>query len=140
MGWAILPVLAAGVAALVYLGRLTPPEHRGLRFVTYDQDVLDTLIDPHAYRGGPVCQACHPPRRGRLLAGPIEVCTRCHTFGHESHPVGVVQRRRPDSPLPLGEGGRVVCHTCHDPHRVQKGEVALRRPFTPLCRSCHTGH
>jgi hypothetical protein len=51
--------------------------------------------------------------------------------------------------LPLDEGGRIVCTTCHNPHAkgVLRGEAALgagelhrwRVPsFAELCTPCHT--
>ncbi|MDF1565161.1 MAG: cytochrome c3 family protein [Deltaproteobacteria bacterium] len=140
LGWALLPLLGVGAGVMLYLGTLTPSQYRGLRFVTYDPEILDALIDPHAYEGKPVCQACHPIRDKALLDDPIAVCTRCHTFEHASHPVGVIQRRIMEPPRPLGEGNAVVCHSCHDPHRVRKGQSALRDEFDALCLSCHRRH
>jgi predicted CXXCH cytochrome family protein len=42
--------------------------------------------------------------------------------------------------LPLGEGGRIVCHTCHDPHDVKAHRKGLRLDYQPLCDQCHAGH
>jgi len=91
--------------------------------------------DPHDHRGKPLCQRCHHPD-GRLTAQPNALCAECHRFAHGNHPVEVVQKT-PAGDLPLLAGGRVACHTCHDPH--QKKSV-LRKPFNELCRTCHRPH
>jgi predicted CXXCH cytochrome family protein len=88
--------------------------------------------DVHRHRGKPLCQACHVPAGG-LTAAPDALCTRCHDVGHRSHPVAVVA---PAPGLPLLAGGRVACHTCHDPHDVVTNG-GLRKPFGELCVSCH---
>lgn len=79
--------------------------------------------------------------------GPAEVrrsmaataCLDCHQFPDRlSHPIGVVVRRPVE--LPLGEGGTVVCATCHDPGQHKSGGIqraALRLRAPDLCRECH---
>ncbi len=38
----------------------------------------------------------------------------------------------------LQSKGALTCLTCHDPHRVERGEAARRR-YNGVCRSCHNG-
>jgi predicted CXXCH cytochrome family protein len=63
----------------------------------------------------------------------------CHAFGHANHPVDVVQKT-PARDLPLLAGGKVACHTCHDPHDLTRNRAGLRFAFTDLCLRCHPGH
>jgi predicted CXXCH cytochrome family protein len=91
--------------------------------------------DPHAYRGKALCQRCHLPDL-KLTDEPNALCHACHKLGHGNHPVDVVQKR-PSGALPLLAGGKVACHTCHDPHRQR---AALRKPFNALCLECHPRH
>lgn len=104
-------------------------------FVPYAAAELVGVKDPHEYRGKALCQRCHH-QDGRLTAPPNALCAECHSFRHASHPVEVVQKKAVKD-LPLLEGGRVACHTCHDPHQKKR---VLRRPFNELCRTCHRGH
>jgi predicted CXXCH cytochrome family protein len=127
--------LAAALAAACAGTRApaAPPKAPGAeKFVRYPADEVAGVADPHDYRGGPLCQRCHA-EDGRLLAEPDALCGECHRSAHGSHPVGVHQPT-PAAGLPLAAGGRVACHTCHDPHRKAG---ALRKPFDDLCVSCH---
>jgi predicted CXXCH cytochrome family protein len=78
----------------------------------------------------------------RIPPDPVALCTGCHDTGpvHQGHPVGAVLEAGLGAGLPLGDGRRVVCHTCHDPHDVVREPGGLRMAFTPLCRRCHEGH
>ena len=38
----------------------------------------------------------------------------------------------------LESGGKLECATCHDPHRIPRGEEALRE-YSKACLACHTG-
>ena len=129
------PVLVVGVGALILLARLP----HGPEFARYPDAEVAGVKDPHDFRGKPLCQACHPFADPGLAADPIELCRGCHGLDHGSHPVGVIQSTAPDPQLPLGPGGRVLCHSCHDPHDVKAFPHGLRRNFTPLCTSCHKG-
>lgn len=91
--------------------------------------------NPHAHGGKPLCQRCHLPDLA-LVGEPNALCRACHSVGHNSHPVDVVQRTPADA-LPLLEGGKLACHSCHDPHRAKP---AIRKPFNELCVSCHRRH
>lgn len=104
-------------------------------FVPYPAAEVAGLQSPHDYQGKPLCQRCHVPD-GKLTADASALCKECHRLGHGNHPVDVVQRA-PAAGLPLLAGGRVACHTCHDPHR---NKSPIRKPFNDLCTSCHTRH
>jgi hypothetical protein len=116
------------------------------------------------------CTFCHKtapsgdaydPSELLYLHSPVELCIRCHDRGPHpavNHlvemPAAFVARleeyqKRHKVLLPLDEGGRIVCTTCHNPHAkgVLRGEAALgagelhrwRVPsFAELCTPCHT--
>lgn len=105
-------------------------------FEIYPADVIAGVKDPHDFRGKALCQRCHRPDL-TLTNAPNALCGECHSFTHGNHPVDVVQKPPYPAGLPLLAGGKVACHTCHDPHR--KGKV-LRKSFDGLCASCHKGH
>ncbi len=110
----------------------TPPKPA---FEIYPPAQIASVKDPHHHRGKALCQRCHFPDL-KLTNGPNALCLECHRFGHSNHPVDVVQKAAVKD-LPLGEGGKVACHTCHDPH--QKKSV-LRKSFNELCMTCHARH
>lgn len=104
-------------------------------FHVYPPERVAGVKDPHDFEGKALCQRCHTPDL-KLTNAPNALCRECHTFPHASHPVDVVQKK-PAPGLPLLAGGKVACHTCHDPH--QKKNV-LRMAFDGLCLTCHPGH
>jgi predicted CXXCH cytochrome family protein len=104
-------------------------------FEVYPLEQVIGVKDPHDYRGKALCQRCHTPDL-KLTNGPNALCQECHTFPHGNHPVDVVQKTAVRD-LPLLEGGKVACHTCHDPHRKKS---VLRKDFNALCTSCHRKH
>jgi predicted CXXCH cytochrome family protein len=136
------------LAAIVALAACSPragapppsaaPPRPKVEFQPISEAELEKIHDIHAGRGKPVCQACHLPG-GELVAGPVDTCKRCHKFGHNNHPVNVVQKTA-TAGLPLLDGGRVVCHTCHDPHAIANKRRGLRKEFNALCLSCHRRH
>ncbi len=140
----MLARLALAVVVLLALGSCTrrsdgrvadsasPPK---AAFQLYPADEIVGVKDPHDYKGKALCQRCHFPDL-KLTAGPNEVCTPCHKFHHGNHPVDVVQKTSAEG-LPLLPGGKVACHTCHDPHQ---GKTVLRKPFNDLCVTCHKQH
>lgn len=133
----ILAVALAAALACAPRPRAVPPAPAAAKplFQPYSAAELVGVKDPHSYRGQALCQRCHF-QDGRLTAEPNALCLECHSFKHGNHPVEVVQKQ-PVKDLPLLAGGRVACHTCHDPH--QKKSV-LRKPFNELCRACHRPH
>lgn len=122
----------------------------------------DDPMDPHGRPGR--CVACHagpaPVRSMRAAAessgtakgsyplrAPNETasCGLCHPVsGEQIHPVDVTPSFRVPSGFPLDAGGRLVCSSCHDPHRARRvsarGEDPLLRADATgetLCRMCH---
>lgn len=133
----LLLAAASGCARRTAEGRVAdaaaPPK---AAFEVYPSDQIAGVKDPHEFRGKPLCQRCHFPDL-KLTNAPNALCGECHAFDHGNHPVNVVQKAPVPTDLPLLEGGKVACHTCHDPHR--KGKV-LRKEFNTLCVSCHKRH
>lgn len=128
-------VLTLGVGAAAFAA-----EWQGRAFVAYPEAEARAVRDVHAYKGKPLCQACHPGKDRRLKADPLALCQGCHPAGHASHPVGVPMKSATPVDLPLGDGRVVVCHSCHDPHDLKAFRAGLRMQATPLCQRCHTGH
>lgn len=95
--------------------------------------------NPHGHEGKPLCQRCHTPGETKLAVDPIELCKRCHDASHMRHPYGV-QQPNPPPDLRLASDGRIVCHTCHEPHSVTAHEHGLRFAYRDLCAKCHAGH
>jgi predicted CXXCH cytochrome family protein len=94
--------------------------------------------NPHAYKGKALCQRCHAPDLA-LTAQANALCPECHKLMpvvHKNHPVDVVQKE-PSGKLPLLAGGKLACHTCHDPHQAKP---RLRKKFNELCVDCHKGY
>src|SRR5512138_3322194 len=95
-------------------------------FQVYPAEQVAGIKDPHDWNGKALCQRCHQPDL-TLVADVNALCRQCHSFLHKSHPVDVVQKTAIEGEkLPLLPGGKLACHTCHDPHQ---GKVVLRRPF-----------
>jgi predicted CXXCH cytochrome family protein len=112
-----------------------PPAPAKPLFEPYPAAEIAGVKTAHDYRGKPLCQRCHAVE-GPLTAEPSALCAGCHKLGHGNHPVNVVQKT-PASGLPLLAGGKVACHSCHDPHQRKS---PLRKPFDDLCMSCHERH
>jgi predicted CXXCH cytochrome family protein len=128
-------VTAAACAPGARTGAPTDAAPPKVLFEPYPVSEIVGVKDPHDYKGKALCQRCHF-QDGKLTDGPNELCTGCHTFQHGNHPVNVVEKK-PVKDLPLLAGGKVVCHTCHDPHQKQS---VLRKPFNDLCVTCHRRH
>lgn len=105
-------------------------------FEVYPVEQIVGVKDPHDFKGKALCQRCHYADL-KLTNAPNALCQECHTFSHGNHPVDVAQKAPLPKELPLLAGGKLACHTCHDPHR--KGKV-LRKEFNTLCQSCHKRH
>jgi len=134
-------VVGAAVVVATAVGLVVRRLEERARFVVYPEAEIAAVSNPHEYRGQPLCQACHPDRDERLADDPVKLCTSCHDFDHSrSHPVDVVQKDAESVALPLGEGGRILCHTCHPHHELGPIKDGLRLPFSELCQQCHRGH
>ncbi len=136
-------LLAAALAALAACAHAPAPPAaapaRPARFTPYPDVEVAGWKNPHDYKGKALCQACHAPASGALRADPVTLCRGCHAFHHGNHPVDVVQKTGGDG-LPLGEGRKVGCQTCHDPHDVKARKFGLRLAFNELCLRCHARH
>ena len=130
---ALLLVVVAAIAGIAALRR-----HRS--WVSYPDAEVASIKNAHAYKGRPACPVCHLERDPRLKADPVVLCQRCHTFIHKNHPVNVPVKRAVGKDLPLWAKDRVVCHTCHDPHDLNRFEDGLRMKFDELCMRCHDKH
>lgn len=97
------------------------------------------VMNPHDEGGKPYCAWCHEGRNPAVKGGdPVALCTQCHEPSIMKHPYGVAAKQVPAA-LPLA-GGKIVCHTCHDPHDVKAHRKGLRLDYMPLCAQCHAGH
>ena len=122
----------AGEGGRVAAAAAPPPAS----FEVYPVEQIVGVKDPHDFRGKALCQRCHNPDL-KLTNAPNALCQECHRLGHGNHPVDVVQKPPMPKDLPLLAGGKLACHTCHDPHG--KGKM-LRKEFNTLCQSCHKRH
>lgn len=135
VGLALLGALGAVASCAGAAGR----RRLQVEFTPYPESQVAGVRNPHDYLGKPLCQRCHQPGDGGLTSGAISLCVSCHAFGHGNHPVDVIQKL-PAREIPLLEGGKVACHSCHDPHDLKRNRAGLRFPFTELCLRCHVRH
>jgi predicted CXXCH cytochrome family protein len=135
---AALLLASAGCATLLgpWSSRKGPPPPA---WVAYPEADVAKVEDPHNYLGAPLCQRCHTGPAGGLKADPIALCKECHPQRHGNHPVDLIHQK-PSGDLPYGPGGRIVCHTCHDQHRLRTQKKGLRLDFNELCLKCHPQH
>lgn len=136
-GLAAAAVLAAGCATL-----MGPPKRIGPpppAWVAWPEAEIARVKSAHDYKGQPLCQKCHAGPGGALRYDPIGTCTTCHQQLHGNHPVDVVQKNPPQD-LPFLPGGKLACHTCHDPHDMKAFKWGLRAQFNALCLKCHQRH
>lgn len=84
------------------------------------------------------CTACHVEKDSRdLKAGLNETCIQCHPArGRKDHVINVVPSVVPEG-LPLAEGNKISCVTCHEPHGKNTVGRLLRKEFNTLCIACH---
>lgn len=107
-------------------------------WVVYPEAEVKEVKNAHDYKGAPLCQRCHSSPDGKLVKQEPELCWDCHKAVRMSH-VGKVQNPLPPT-LPYQEGGRIICHTCHEPHDVKAQRWGFRKPYRDECLECHTGH
>jgi predicted CXXCH cytochrome family protein len=92
--------------------------------------------DPHRFRGGPLCQACHAHETAALQRDAVDLCVACHQQTHGNHPVRVAPARAPAG-VRLWQG-KVACHTCHDPHAIGvRSRYGMWLEGDALCLKCH---
>ncbi len=108
-----------------------------------------------------ICQSCHrvhgaPEKKLLMVKNPnSELCGTCHTDRYArtpaeagrmgTHPVNIHPDKVKIPPAlfergaKLGEGGTVICQTCHKPHFAEEGARILvaPNPQSQLCQTCH---
>lgn len=106
------------------------------------------IINPHDALGArPFCSVCHTAKPPELSFDAVTTCVKCHAGNIDNHPIsrhpiGGVPRIRVPSFLPLTADGRMVCYTCHDPHKklTDERQDMLRVDYQTLCSACHVGY
>jgi predicted CXXCH cytochrome family protein len=83
------------------------------------------LVNPHNFVVKKYCGSCHAESPPELSFDAVTTCTKCHPANIGNHPVS---------------RGRLVCHTCHDPHNKSVHRRMLRVDYFGLCASCHKGY
>lgn len=91
------------------------------------------------------CKPCHPdPSKPDLKNEHIDaLCRECHEADRhpdKSHKSDIQMPVGMTTWLPLAPGGRIGCHTCHDPHGTTKNIYQGGDQVGAMCRSCHSGH
>lgn len=107
-------------------------------WVTYPEAEVQEAKNAHDHKGAPVCQRCHGSPEGKLLKPEPGLCYECHKATTMTH-VGKIQKP-PPATLPFEAGGRITCHTCHDPHDVKSHRFGFRTEYVALCLECHKRH
>jgi hypothetical protein len=115
--------------------RPSPPPKAG--WVVYPEAEVKDAKNAHEYKGAALCQRCHASP-GKLAKPEPDLCYDCHVAARMTH-VGKIQKPLPPT-LPYEEGGRIICHTCHDPHDVKAQPHGFRLPYRDECLECHRGH
>ena len=84
------------------------------------------------------CASCHGEQDYKAIVPKVnEICLKCHpTSLGKDHPIGVVSSVVA-AELPLGEGNKITCITCHEPHGKNTTGRLLRKEFNSLCATCH---
>jgi predicted CXXCH cytochrome family protein len=97
--------------------------------------VAEAGVPEEVHKG---CTTCHMEQDFKAIKTKInETCLRCHpTSIGKDHPVGVVSTIVPEG-LPLDEGNKITCITCHEPHGKNTVDKLLRKDFNSLCIACH---
>ncbi len=98
----------------------------------------------HNFKNDKACGECHTVSADRqieesteLKGDPVKLCLGCHSPGGNDHPVDFVPERELPEELPLSKEGKLVCHTCHDPHNRSGISPMLQMEPTELCLACH---
>jgi predicted CXXCH cytochrome family protein len=133
------PAPAAPPPAQPRQGAAPAAQRRPVEFTPVPQMEAVHANNPHDHEGKPLCQRCHLRGQPGVAGDPIALCSQCHDASRMRHPFGIVQPE-PPADLPLDASGRIVCHTCHDPHDVKKQRSGLRLAYMDLCKRCHAGH
>ncbi len=147
-----------------HLDRGTGPEEGNHPVSLPIKDPPSALIEAGAKfgrNGHVICQSCHrvhgaPEKKLLAVRNPnSELCGTCHAnrYAHNAaeagrlgtHPVNVrpekvkIPQALFDDGAKLGQGGTLICQTCHQPHFARPGAKLLvaPNPQSQLCKSCH---
>jgi len=106
---------------------------------------IPEVVNPHNFVVKKYCSSCHTEKPPELSFDAVTTCTKCHPENIGNHPVArhpLGKKAGIDVPglLPLTADGRLVCHTCHDPHNRSMHRKMLRVDYFKLCASCHKGY
>jgi predicted CXXCH cytochrome family protein len=134
-----LPAAVAAVAAALAAFAGVAPDPRELQYEPRPDPEVNAVENPHDVQGKPLCQRCHARGEKGVRRDPVALCAQCHDPGKMKHPFDVALPN-PPADLPFGANGRIVCHTCHDPHAVKVRKSGLRLEYRELCLRCHSGH
>jgi predicted CXXCH cytochrome family protein len=134
---ALTAVLTMAACAAPKVTRRPGPAPKAA-WVVYPEEEAKAVKNAHDYKGAPLCQRCHASADGKLRVKEPELCYECHKATTMTH-VGKLQQPPPKT-LPYEEGGRIICHTCHEPHDVKAHKLGFRQEYRPLCLECHKGH
>lgn len=140
----VLAVVAAALAACAGAGATArviprrPPPPPKVPWVAYPEAEVKGAKNAHDHKGAPLCQRCHVAPDEKLVKPEPALCFDCHPAQTMTH-VGKLQKP-PPATLPYEEGGRITCHTCHEPHDVKAHPFGFRQDYVPLCLECHKGH
>lgn len=133
----VILALLAGCASGKIARRPAPPPRQP--WVVLPEAEVKGWVNAHDYKGAPLCQRCHASPDGKLLeADEATLCYQCHHGAKMTH-VGKIQKPPPKT-LPYEEGGRIVCHTCHEAHDVKAQKYGFREPMMAACLECHERH
>jgi predicted CXXCH cytochrome family protein len=133
---ALVAVFSLAACAPRIARRPSPPPKAG--WVVYPEAEVKDVKNAHEYKGAALCQRCHVSSGGGLRTKEPELCWECHVGTTMTH-VGKIQSPPPRT-LPYEEGGRIICHTCHDPHDVKSQKYGFRAQYSSVCLECHKRH
>lgn len=133
----VVVVAALAACAAPKVARRPAPRPKAA-WVTYPEAEVAGVKNAHDYKGAALCQRCHASPDGKLLKQEPELCYDCHHAAKMTH-VGKIQNPLPAT-LPTQEGGKIICHTCHEVHDVKAQPHGFRMPYRDECLECHKGH
>jgi predicted CXXCH cytochrome family protein len=134
-------LLATALLAACSTGKIArrPAPAPKQAWVTYPEAEVKDWKNAHDYKGASLCQRCHASSDGKLIVDDTPaLCYQCHEAAKMTH-VNKLQKPPPKT-LPYAAGGRIVCHTCHDPHDVKAHKYGFRAEYVSVCLECHVRH
>lgn len=77
-----------------------------------------------------------PASAGFPPCGPVEGGRGGHAGRGRRHSA----QNPPPKALPLQPDGRIICHTCHEPHDVNAHTFGFRAEYDQVCLECQKRH